>query len=231
VVTPVADRATHRPREAPLEYPHGCEAPCTDAYLAPLILRICRERQARTVLDIGCGNGTLCRRLADAGFMVTGMEPSESGVACARRLVPEATIVAAGVYDDPSILGGTRFDAVVCTEVVEHLFLPRVLPHFASRVLAPGGSLIVSSPYHGYLKNLALALAGMWDRHHDPLWDGGHIKFWSRCTLSRLFEAEGFTVKSCVGAGRVPLLWKSMVLVAMRAADNNVGAAAARRRE
>jgi len=59
--------------------------------------------------------------------------------------------------------------------VIEHLFLPRALLRFAAKVLKPSGSLILSTPYHGYLKNLALALTGKLDKHFTVLWDGGHI--------------------------------------------------------
>jgi hypothetical protein len=47
------------------------------------------------------------------------------------------------------------FDAVVCTEVIEHLCLPRMLSRFAASLLRPRGLLILSTPCHGYLKNLA----------------------------------------------------------------------------
>jgi len=43
---------------------------------------------------------------------------------------------------------------------------------------------------------------------------GGHIKFWSRATLTALLAEEGFTVAHFEGAGRLPYLWKSMVVVA-----------------
>ena len=43
----------------------------------------------------------------------------------------------------------------------------------------PGGTAIVSTPYHGYWKNLAMALSGKLDAHFTALWDHGHIKFWS----------------------------------------------------
>ena len=103
---------------------------------------------------------------------------------------------------------------MVSTEVVEHLYRPRLLPAFARGLLEPGGYLVVSTPYHGYLKNLALSGSNGWDAHHTPLWDGGHIKFWSRATLTRLLEENGFEVVSFSGAGRLPWLWKSMILVA-----------------
>lgn len=120
----------------------------------------------------------------------------------------------ASVYESPNALGETGFDAVISTEVIEHLFLPAALPRFARAVLKPGGHLIVTTPYHGYIKNLLICLAGKWDSHHTPLWDGGHIKFWSRRTLSDLLEANGFEVVRFKGAGRVYGLWKSMIIIA-----------------
>ena len=103
---------------------------------------------------------------------------------------------------------------MVSTEVIEHLFSPHLLPVFARGMLAPGGVLILTTPYHGYLKNLLLSLFGKWDHHHTALWHGGHVKFWSRATLSTLLEGNGFELIAFHGVGRIPLLWKSMVLVA-----------------
>jgi 2-polyprenyl-6-hydroxyphenyl methylase/3-demethylubiquinone-9 3-methyltransferase len=80
------------------------------------------------------------------------------------------------------------------------------------RALKPGGALILSTPYHGYWKNLALAVTGKLDDHFTALWDGGHIKFWSRGTLAQLLEEAGFRVERFVGVGRLPFLWKSMIV-------------------
>ena len=71
----------------------------------------------------------------------------------------------------------------------------------------------MTTPYHGYLKNLALSLAGKWDHHHTALWHGGHIKFWSRRSLTKLLTAESFLHQQFLGVGRLPWLWNSMVLV------------------
>jgi hypothetical protein len=76
--------------------------------------------------------------------------------------------------------------------VIEHLFLPRRLPVFARAVLKPGGELVVTTPYHGYTKNLVISLLNRWGAHHDVSWDCGHIKFFSRKTLARLLGEEGF---------------------------------------
>jgi 2-polyprenyl-3-methyl-5-hydroxy-6-metoxy-1,4-benzoquinol methylase len=121
------------------------------------------------------------------------------------------------VQDDAApvlVAEGEPFDVVVSTEVVEHLFSPHLLPVFARLIVRMGGYLVISTPYHGYLKNLAMAIVGNWDVHHTALCHGGHIKFWSRKTLTQLLEANGFQVKEFHGVGRLPWLWKSMILVA-----------------
>jgi hypothetical protein len=76
---------------------------------------------------------------------------------------------------------------------------------------------IVSTPYHGYWKNLALSLVpGAWDRHHHPLQDDGHIKFWSIPTLRMLLSKAGFQQTSFRRVGRLGPLAKSMVAIAIK---------------
>jgi 2-polyprenyl-3-methyl-5-hydroxy-6-metoxy-1,4-benzoquinol methylase len=194
-------------------YFDSADPPHTAAYVTPCILKWCRRLGARRILDLGCGNGALCAVLSSTGADVVGCDPSDTGIAVARRAYPHISFRSLSVYDDPTKLDDDRFDVVVSTEVIEHLFDPRSLPRFASRVLRPGGHLILSTPYHGYVKNLALSVVGRWDRHFSPLWDGGHIKFWSRATLNELVTEEGFELVQFIGTGRVPYLWKSMVLI------------------
>jgi 2-polyprenyl-6-hydroxyphenyl methylase/3-demethylubiquinone-9 3-methyltransferase len=84
-------------------------------------------------------------------------------------------------------------------------------------LLEPGGLAIVSTPYHGYWKNLALAAMGRMDSHFTALWDHGHIKFWSIKTLGALLREVGFVDLRFHRAGRVPALAKSMIAVARKA--------------
>jgi 2-polyprenyl-3-methyl-5-hydroxy-6-metoxy-1,4-benzoquinol methylase len=199
------------------EYHYGsADAPHTEAYLWPRIISLCAELGARRVIDIGCGNGALCRELASRGYEVVGCEPSADGVRLARSSAPELVFHQLGVDDDPSVVGSESFDVAIATEVIEHLARPRSLPRFTKQLLRSGGHVIVSTPYHGYLKNLVLALTDKWDAHLNPFWDGGHIKFWSRKTLSQLLNEAGFRVVRFIGAGRLPFLWKSMIMVAQK---------------
>jgi len=81
-------------------------------------------------------------------------------------------------------------------------------------ILPPRGVVIISTPYHGYLKNLVMALTNKMDSHFTVLWDGGHIKFWSKHTLTSLLNEFGFEVAQFRGSGRLPYLWKSMFISA-----------------
>jgi hypothetical protein len=75
-----------------------------------------------------------------------------------------------------------------------------------------GGTAIVSTPYHGYWKNLALAVTGRMDAHFTALWDHGHIKFWSIATLGELLREAGFVDIRFERVGQVPPLAKAMRL-------------------
>lgn len=188
-------------------------------YLLPAALAAIGERPLR-VLDLGCGNGYISAELARRGHEVVGVDVSEDGIRVAREAyegrLPGLRFHVCSVYDDGALAalvpGGV--DCVLSLEVVEHLYLPRALFTAARRVLRPGGTLVVSTPYHGYLKNLAISLAGGWDRHWSVSWDGGHVKFFSPATLRQLAEEAGFAEFTFRGVGRVPYLWKSMILVA-----------------
>ncbi|WP_448214112.1 class I SAM-dependent methyltransferase [Colwellia sp. MEBiC06753] len=194
------------------EGPHSC------GYIAPRILKILSEIAPSRVLDIGAGNGKLCSEISQSGYETVGVEYDQKGVEIAKSLYPNVNFYNYGVQDDPKklLIDEELFDIVVSTEVIEHLFSPHLLPVYAKGVLKENGYIVITTPYHGYLKNLALSLFNKWDHHHTPLWHGGHIKFWSRNTLRQLLKENGFKEVSFSGVGRVPYLWKSMVMVAQK---------------
>lgn len=76
------------------------------------------------------------------------------------------------------------------------------------------GEITLSCPYHGYLKNLVLALTGVLNKHFTALWNGGHIKFWLCKKLTVLLEGNGFKVTDFQGAGRCSHLWRSLFIKA-----------------
>jgi len=169
----------------------------------------------RRIFELGCGNGSVAHALMQAGYDITGVDPSEQGITQANRLYPSLNLVRGSAYDDLKERYG-QFPIVVSLEVVEHVYSPRTFARTLYELVEPGGSAIISTPYHGYWKNLALALTGKMDDHFTALWDHGHIKFWSFKTLRLLLEEAGFKNVSFQRVGRVSIIAKSMVAIATK---------------
>ena len=167
--------------------------------------------QKLRLLDLGCGNGSLSNVLAQKGYEVVGVEESTQGVEIAQRNFPDVKFMQGSIYNLPDAGLNNSFDIVIAVEVIEHLFYPRDLVRAAKKCLKPNGRLILTTPYHGYAKNLVMAISGKMDKHFHVLWDGGHIKFFSVPTMTTLLETEGYTDINFKFGGRFPYLWKSML--------------------
>jgi len=182
-------------------------------YIFPTVLQHIPKDKILKILDIGCGNGSLAGELSKLGHTVTALDVSEDGIAIAQTAYPQVKFAVASVYDDDfRETVGNDFDYVISLEVIEHLYWPKKLIERCHDVLKKDGHLIVSAPYHGFLKNLALSVFNGWDRHFTVNWDGGHIKFFSRATLTDLLLEKSFRDITFEGVGRIPGLWKSMIL-------------------
>jgi len=198
----------------------GAEAPTSPDWreLSKQVLKLIRAyKVSGRVCELGCGNGSFVKILADYGYEVIGVDASKSGIDAAKSSnVRERIEFKCATIDDDleSVLGEGVFDVVVGIEVIEHLYQPRKFASLARKLLKPGGVFIISTPYHGYLKNLVISLLGFNDRHYDPLWDSGHIKFFSVGTIKKLLHNEGFKEMRFSFYGRAPFLWKSMIVVA-----------------
>ena len=208
---PDSDITGYRYAESGLNLSHG--------YLLPAVLRLLDELSLpaaeRRLFELGCGNGSVAYELARRGWDPTGVDPSVDGIQLARAAYPELKLSSGSAYDDLAAQYG-QFPVVLSLEVVEHVYAPHQYVRTLFDLLAGGGTVIISTPYHGYWKNLALALAGKMDRHFTALWDHGHIKFWSIKTLSMLLEEAGFVHVRFKRVGRIPVLAKSMIAIARK---------------
>ena len=187
------------------------------AYLMPVLGRELARLSPppNKVFDLGCGNGAVARWLTDRGYRVAGVDPSCDGIRQAKLAYPELDLREGSTHDDLVGIFGT-FPVVVSLEVIEHVYAPRDYLRSVWDLLEPGGRVFLSTPYHGYVKNLVLALSGKLDAHFTALWDHGHIKFWSPRTITALFRETGFDVECIHRVGRLPVLAKSMMVVARK---------------
>ncbi|MFA6101885.1 MAG: methyltransferase domain-containing protein [Victivallaceae bacterium] len=166
------------------------------------------------IADLGCGNGYLARLLEGMGHRISAIDSSADGIRIAKDACPSIDFRCLSLYEDLASHLDTNYDVVISSEVIEHLYDPRTFLFNARAIMKEEGTLILTTPYHGYLKNLAMAVTGKLDKHFTVGWDCGHIKFFSVKTLTAMVAEQGFRNIRFKFAGRIPYLWKSMMLCA-----------------
>lgn len=163
--------------------------------------------QGGAVLDLGCGRGDALNVLGRVCARAVGVDLSMSAARFARRggdPVVQASTDALPFRSD-------LFDAVYCGDVIEHVLRPDRLLVEAGRVLRPGGVLAISTPYHGFFKNLTILLSGKFDSHFAVT--GPHIRFFSQRALHRLMGGAGLERVLIYTLGRFPPLQKNLFAI------------------
>ena len=165
-------------RRDPLRYLASRE----DAYWA--VAESLRRLGARNVLEVGCGMGYLTYALSRAGYNARGIDISEAAVrAATARYGNLYTAVSAEAF---AADGDARFDAVVMTEVIEHLEHPLDVIAGALRLLNPGGHLILTTPNRSYFPP-----GERWATDLPPV----HLWWYSESSLARMAERLGCTLE------------------------------------
>ncbi len=98
------------------------------------------------VLDVGCGNGVISRSLGAEGFTVKGVDISEKTIAKAKSLNRYPNVQFEVKSAEQLIADGSKYHAIVCSEVLEHLHEPEKLISTLHEILDNKGVLIVTVP-------------------------------------------------------------------------------------
>jgi len=161
-----------------------------------------RAPNASRLLDVGCGFGfTLDYWQHAVGGEAVGVEPSAFGRLGAKML--GVNLHVALLADVPS-LQTRQFDVVLSSEVIEHVPDPAAFVRELQRHLAPGGTLVLTTPNAGFVTQdapLGLVLA--------TLSPGLHKLLLSRAALERLLGDAGFAHIRVDGAGQQLVAWAS----------------------
>jgi ubiquinone/menaquinone biosynthesis C-methylase UbiE len=160
-------------------------------------------------LDLGCGAGDFTAALAGAGANAVGVDVAEAALVRARTRHPGLDFRLAAI-DCPLPFEDNAFDVVWASEVIEHVADTARWLSEVRRVLAPRGTLLVTTPSHGRLR---VALGGI-DRFSDPL--GDHLHLYTRASLRSLLEDFGFGEISVRAAGGPPLLKRILLARGVR---------------
>ncbi len=121
---------------------------------ARIVLRFLRGTSRSThILDVGAGFGILALTLADKGYSIDALDLEQSRVDALNARKREITVLDARIrafqgsitelpFEDNS------YDLIICSEVVEHVKDDVKAIAELNRVLSPGGTLIITVPYH-----------------------------------------------------------------------------------
>jgi ubiquinone/menaquinone biosynthesis C-methylase UbiE len=171
-----------------------------------------RVRPGDRVLDIGCGEGVFCGLLAAAGARPVGAEIAQEPIDRARRRHPGLRFELVEPHG-PLPFEDAGFDLVWASEVIEHVADTARWLSELRRVLRGGGRLLVTTPSHGRMFALGLALRGL-EGHFDPT--GQHLRFYTRRSLRGLLDSFGFEPVWIGMQGRFPRRRRTLLADAHR---------------
>src|ERR1043166_698136 len=161
---------------------YGCHA---------LLLRaLPMDGNGRKVLDVGCNQGYFAGLLAERGYQVTGID-RQAGPGFPR----EVRFIEHDLDEGLACLE-TRFDFIVCADVLEHLHDPGALLRDLIALLAPRGRLLASLPNSGTLYFRLVVLSGRFPKHDRGLFDRTHLHFMTWKDWATLFQDAGLELET-----------------------------------
>ncbi|KAM4735785.1 ubiquinone biosynthesis O-methyltransferase, mitochondrial [Anableps anableps] len=184
------------------------------------LLNAQRERQpgqplaGLRILDVGCGGGLLTEPLGRLGATVLGIDPVEDSIRVAQLhsvhdpdLCDQVSYQACtleelsdeGEAKQQEERRETQFDAIVASEVVEHLVDLETFAMCCSHILKPGGSLFITTLNKTNLSYVLAIVVAEQLLHIVPRGTHDWEKFVSPVELERLLESNGFLVQSVQG--------------------------------
>jgi 2-polyprenyl-3-methyl-5-hydroxy-6-metoxy-1,4-benzoquinol methylase len=135
------------------------------------------------LLDVGAASGIFLNLARNAGYRVTGIEPSAALVADAEKLY--GLKLFRGTVEQFAPAG--KFAAITLLDVLEHVVDPGAFVAALGEWLAPGGMLVIVTPDIGSLA--ARVMGGRWWHYRVA-----HIHFFNRRSLEFLLQRTGFEV-------------------------------------
>ena len=143
------------------------------------------------VFDIGCGGGDLGSSLKEKNCTVTGWDQKLDrirGNAGFYKLLEERDVEKEG-------FGKEKYDAVVFSDVLEHLNDAGKVLRQSRNLLNTGGKVLVSLPNVAYFENRLGLFKGNWNYTDEGILDRTHIRFYTLATARKFLADAGFTVR------------------------------------
>jgi GT2 family glycosyltransferase/2-polyprenyl-3-methyl-5-hydroxy-6-metoxy-1,4-benzoquinol methylase len=151
-----------------------------------------------TVLDLGCGSGSLGQYLRETRQCTSdGLTWSEAEAAHARPHYRHVVVADLETCDLLATFPQGCYDYIVCADVLEHLRSPERVLAACRQLLKPAtGKLLVSVPNAGYAGLVAELLQGEFRYREEGLLDRTHLRFFTRRSLARFLGEQCWAVES-----------------------------------
>lgn len=143
------------------------------------------------VLDIGCGEGILGKRLLERGAKeVTGVEINSS--ACEKAARNISRVICGNIEELDLPFEDGYFDCIILGDVLEHLKDPAAVLVKLGRTLSDTGEVIASIPNIRYYGILNMLVEGYWSYADYGILDRTHLRFFTRKEMEGLFQKAGY---------------------------------------
>ena len=172
-----------------------------EAVNQPVILRV--PKTTKRVLDIGCGTGSLGRKIKEEiNCEVVGVTYSKLEAECAFKCLDFVIIHDINSLN-PYELG--EFDCIICSHILEHLYQPQALLNHLHYNLSNDGIIIVALPNVLHWKQRLKFIRGRFRYTDGGLMDKTHFRFFDWETAHALLEQSGYKVIESEAYGNFPL--------------------------
>jgi 2-polyprenyl-3-methyl-5-hydroxy-6-metoxy-1,4-benzoquinol methylase len=155
---------------------------------------------ANAVLDVGCGEGGFGSRLKakSDNCKVCGIEPNPDAAKIAESRLDQ---VYCGTFEEAiHQMDDKTFDCIVFNDVLEHFPNPDLILRDCLRILRPNGLVVASIPNILYFYQIWEILIEQDFRYKDDgILDNTHLRFFTKKSLRRMFEMNGFQIVDIVG--------------------------------
>ena len=159
----------------------------------PAFLQLIDPRGLR-VLDLGCGGGHNGEMLKKSGAReVVGVELDAAAAAEARTRLDRVCHCDLA-HLDPAELGDELFDAILASDVLEHLEDAEGVLALAVTRLRPGGAVVLSLPNVASVFVMAQLLTKSWPRRGSGIFDRTHVRWFGKRDMVRLLQGAGLRV-------------------------------------
>lgn len=154
-------------------------------------------RPETRVLDLGCGSGALGKHLLEERHCrIDGVTINVQEAELAKRYYERVEVANLESCDLQSLFNGQRYDYIVCADVLEHLQAPERILATCKDMLAEGGQLLLSIPNAAYVGLIGELINGDFLYREEGLLDRTHLRFFTRRSLSRFLQQQGWHLQS-----------------------------------